>query len=235
MKRLAAICARGGSTGVKDKNLRPLAGKPLIAHTIEQARQSGLFDAIAVSSDNRRILDIAAAWGVERLIERPAELASNTAPKVPTIRHCAKAVEAATGETFETIVDLDVTAPLRSLDDIAGVIALLEDTDAGNVVSGSPARKSPYFNIVERDERGRVHLSKPLGAPFARRQDLPECLELNASIFAWSRAALFSENDSALGDNTLIYVMPDERSVDIDSELDFQFVEFLIANKDSTE
>ena len=233
--RLAAICARGGSTGVKDKNIRPLAGKPLIAHTIEQARRSGLFETIAVSSDSRRILDIAGEWGVEHLIERPAELASNTAPKVPTIRHCAGAIEAATGTAFKTIVDLDVTAPLRSLDDIAGVVALLEETDAGNVVSGSPARKSPYFNIVERDDRGRIHISKPLDAPFARRQDLPECFELNASILAWRRAALFSEIDYALGDNTLIYVMPDERSVDIDSELDFQFVEFLIANKETTE
>ena len=228
MRRLAVICARGGSKGIKGKNLRQLAGKPLIAHTVEQAKASAMFDAIAVSSDSTEIRDTAIEYGADHGVERPAELASDTAPKVPAIRHCAEAVENATGWTFGTIVDLDATAPLRNIDDIRGVIELLEESGTGNVVSGMLARRSPYFNLVERNADGRVHLSKPPAKSIARRQDAPECFDLNASVFAWTRTALFSENDYVLGDDTLLYVMPEERSIDIDTEMDFKFVEFLM-------
>ncbi|MAF96647.1 MAG: flagellar modification protein B [Rhodospirillaceae bacterium] len=228
MKRLAIICARGGSKGIKGKNLRQLAGKPLIAHTIEQAKDSKAFAAVAVSSDSAEIFETAREWGADHVIKRPAELASDTAPKVPAIRHCAETVETETGITFDVIVDLDATAPLRNIDDIQGVIELLEESGAANVVSAMPARRSPYFNLVERDENSRVHLSKPPKTPIARRQDSPECFDLNASVFAWTRAALFSGNDYVLGGDTLLYVMPEERSIDIDTETDFKFVEFLM-------
>lgn len=233
MKRLAVICVRGGSKGVKGKNLRPLAGKPLLAHTILQARESAIFDAVAVSSDSREILDVACRWGADHAIARPAELATDSAPKLPAIRHCAAAAEKAAAATFDVIVDLDATAPLRTPDDIRGAVKLLEESGAANVVSGTPARRSPYFNLVERDERGRVRLSKPPPRPLARRQDSPACFDLNASVYAWTRKALFSETDSALGDDTLLYVMPEDRSIDIDTETDFRFVEFLMTAKES--
>jgi len=228
VRRLAVICARGGSKGVKGKNLRNLAGRPLIAHTVEQAKACALFDAIAVSSDSAKIRDTAVEYGADHAIERPEELASDTAPKVPAIRHCAEIVEIKIEEQFDTIVDLDATAPLRNLEDIQGAIELLEQSGAGNVVSGMPARRSPYFNLVERDTDGRVQLSKRPAKPIARRQDAPECFDLNASVFAWTRAALFSDNDYVIGDNTLIFVMPEERSIDIDTETDFKFVTFLM-------
>jgi N-acylneuraminate cytidylyltransferase/CMP-N,N'-diacetyllegionaminic acid synthase len=229
MNRIAVICARGGSKGVKGKNLRALAGKPLIAHSILQAKESTMFSAIAVSSDSEEILQTATEWGADFAITRPDELASDTAPKVPAIRHCAKTVEAKTGETFDTIVDLDATAPLRSIDDIRGAIELLEASDADNVVTGMPARRSPYFNLVERDKADRVHLSKTLDTPLACRQDSPACFDLNASVFVWTREALYSDNNFALGNNTLLYKMPEERSIDIDSETDFRYVEFLMS------
>ena len=232
MKRLAVICARGGSKGVKGKNLRRLAGKPLLAHSIEQAKRSGVFAAVAVSSDSAEILEAGRAWGADHLVERPAALATDAAPKVPAIRHCAETVEKRTGERFEVVVDLDATAPLRDVADIQGVVRLLEESGAANVVSGAPARRSPYFNLVERDARGRVHLSKPPARPIERRQDSPECFDLNASVFAWTRAALFSNNDSAIGDDTLLYVMPEERSIDLDTETDFRFAEFMMARRE---
>ena len=229
MKRLAVICARGGSKGVKGKNLRNLAGKPLIAHSIKQAKDCGLFVAVAVSSDSDDILNTATEWGANFIVTRPAKLASDTAPKVPAIRHCAETVETEIGHKFDTIIDLDATAPLRNIDDIRDAIELLEDSTAANVVSAMPARRSPYFNLVERDDKGRVHLSKPPPTPIARRQDTPECFDLNASVFVWRRDALFSDNDYVLGDNTLLFVMPEERSIDIDTETDFRIVEFLIS------
>ena len=233
MRRLCTICARGGSKGIKNKNLRPLAGKPLIAHSIQQARESGVFDAIAVSSDSAAILETARRFGADHAIERPAELATDTAPKIPVIRHCAAEVEQATGARFDVIVDLDATSPLRNLDDIRGAVALLEESGAANVVSGMPSRRSPYFNLVELDQGGRVVLSKPPSASIARRQDSPPCYDLNASVFAWTRKALFSDNDYALGDDTRLFVMPEERSIDIDTETDFQFVEFIMTRPGS--
>lgn len=234
-RRLCVICARGGSKGVKGKNLRLLAGKPLLAHSIAQAKDSGLFAAIAVSSDSDAILEAGRAYGATHLIRRPDDMASDTAPKVPAIRHCCATVEAETGSAFDTIVDLDATAPLRNLDDIRGVIELLETSGCANVVSAMPARRSPYFNLVELDLRGRVRLSKPPERPIVRRQDAPKCFDLNASVFAWSRAALFSHFDTVLGTDTLLYVMPEERSIDIDTETDFKFVEFMMSQSGSQE
>jgi CMP-N,N'-diacetyllegionaminic acid synthase len=234
MNRIAVICARGGSKGVKGKNLRTLAGKPLIAHSILQAKESGMFSTIAVSSDSEEILRTATEWGADFAITRPDELASDTAPKVPAIRHCAETAEAKMGgEPFDTIVDLDATAPLRSIEDIRGAIELLEASDANNVVTGMPARRSPYFNLVERDDTNRVHIAKTLDSPLARRQDSPACFDLNASVFVWTRDTLYSENNFALGDNTLLYEMPEERSIDIDSETDFRYVEFLMSLREA--
>jgi len=233
MNRLAVICARGGSKGVEGKNLRPLAGKPLIAHSIVQAKQSGVFTAVAVSSDSADILETARKWGADNVVQRPHELATDAAPKVPAIRHCAEAVERAMGIAFDVIVDLDATAPLRNLDDVRGVVRLLEESGAANVVTGMKARRSPYFNLVERNGRGRVHLSKQPVKLIARRQDAPPCFDLNASVFAWTRGALFSADDSVLGNDTLLYEMPEERSIDIDSETDFRFAEFLMTTKGS--
>lgn len=229
MKRLCTICARGGSKGVKGKNLRLLAGKPLIVHSLEQARRSGLFAVIGVSSDSDDILRTAGEWGADYLVKRPAVMASDTAGKLPAIRHCAETIEKRCKTAFDTFVDLDCTSPLRTIEDIRDAIALLEAGDAGNVVTGMPSRRSPYFNLVEVDERGGVHLSKPPKTPIARRQDAPPCYDMNASIYVWRRAALFSDSDTVLGDDARLFIMPEERSIDIDSELDFRFVEFLLS------
>ena len=227
MKRLCTICARGGSKGVKGKNVRILAGKPLIAHSIEQAKASGLFDMLAVSSDSDEILEVARKWGCDFLIKRPDELATDQAAKLPVIRHCVAEVERLSGCEFDTLVDLDATSPLRLPVDIVGAVSLLEGSGSGNVLTGMPARRSPYFNLVEVDSIGVVHLSKPLSKSVVRRQDAPPCFDMNASIYVWRRPVLF-ESGGLFNPDTRLYVMPEERSIDIDSELDFQFVEHLL-------
>lgn len=228
MKRLAVICARGGSKGVKGKNLRLLADKPLIAHTIQQAKDVGLFDWVAISSDSKDILQAGLTWGADYAIDRPIDLSNDVAPKIPAIRHCADSIERLTDSRLGTIVDLDATAPLRNLDDIRNAIAMLETSDAGNLVTGMTARRSPYFNLVELDENGHVHLSKPSDKSVFRRQDAPKCFDLNASIYVWRRESLFSTCDSALNEDTIFFEMPEERSIDIDNETDFAFVEFMM-------
>jgi CMP-N,N'-diacetyllegionaminic acid synthase len=228
MKRLCTICARGGSKGVKGKNIRQLLGKPLIAYSIEQARATDLFDLLAVSSDSDEILAVARQWGCDFLIKRPDELATDQAAKLPVIRHCVAEVERLAGLTFDTLVDLDATSPLRMPEDIANAVKLLEESDASNVMTAMPARRSPYFNLVELDANGIVHLSKPLQPAVFRRQDAPQCFDMNASIYVWRRPVLF-EAGTLFNPDTRLYVMPEERSIDIDSELDFQFVEFLMS------
>ncbi len=229
-RRLCTVCARGGSKGVVNKNLRPMAGKPLIAHSLIQAKAVGLFDAIAVSSDSAEILAAAAQWGADELIERPEELASDTADKAPAIGHCVAEVERRHGVRFEVLVDMDATSPLRLPEDILGAVTLLEDSGATNVITGAPARRSPYFNLVERGATGAVALAKNSGPRVDRRQDAPPCFDMNASIYVWRREP-FMAAPAVFYPDTLLYEMPEERSFDIDSELDFAIVEFLLSRR----
>lgn len=230
MSVLCTINARGGSKGVANKNIRPMHGRPLIAWTIEQARASGVVDFIAVSSDSKDILQAAKDAGADLLVKRPDELATDQAAKVPAIRHSVEAAEAHTGKRFEVLVDLDATSPLRIPSDIAACITLLRAKNAPNVITAMPARRSPYFNLVEVHDDGRVTLAKPLAKPIVRRQDAPKCYDMNASIYVWQHDALF-EDPAIFKPDTALYIMPEERSIDIDSELDFRIVEMLLAER----
>ncbi|AOF82458.1 cytidylyltransferase family protein [Methyloversatilis sp. RAC08] len=227
---LCTICARGGSKGVPNKNARLVAGKPLLAHTVEQAIESGLFDAIAFSSDSETYLDLAARAGATVLIHRPAELATDVAGKLPVIRHCVSEAEVQLGFRADVVIDLDCTSPLRLPSDIRACAALLRTSGAGNVVTAAPARRSPYFNLLERMPDGRIDLAKRPEVPILRRQDAPACFDMNASIYAWARNALF-ERDGLFHPDTQLYVMPEERSIDIDSELDFEIVSLLLERR----
>jgi N-acylneuraminate cytidylyltransferase/CMP-N,N'-diacetyllegionaminic acid synthase len=230
MNYLCTICARGGSKGVPGKNLRQVLGKPLIAYTIEQAQRSRLFAAIAVSSDSDEILAAARTSGADILVRRPDELSGDSAPKVPAIRHCLETAERELGRQFSVFVDLDVTSPLRLPEDIIGAVRLLEQRNVSSVVTGTPARRSPYFNLVELDEQGVVHLSKPTAHMIVRRQDAPRCYDMNASVYVWRRD-VFCRNPAVLYDDTLLFEMPEERSFDVDGELDFEIVQMLLAKR----
>lgn len=226
--RLATICARGGSKGVPGKNIRPLAGKPLIAHTIEQAMAAEVFDVVAVSSDSEEILKVAERWGVTQLVYRPKELASDTAAKIPVIRHCALDVESRLGMVASTVTDLAVTSPLRSVEDIQRAVALLERSNASNIVSVQVTPHSPYYGMVERDAEGRLFYSKTLPSDIYRRQDAPVCYAMNGAVYVWTRQQLFADVLKAVGPHTEVFVMPGERSIDIDREIDFRIVECLL-------
>ena len=117
-----------------------------------------------------------------------------------------------------------------NVEDIKNAVRLLEKSGVSNVITGALARRSPYFNLVEVDESGVARLSKPLTAPITRRQDSPKCFDMNASIYVWQRKALF-KNETIFLSDTALYEMPEERSVDIDNELDFEFVTFLMSKR----
>lgn len=231
-RRICTICARGGSKGVKDKNLRTIAGKPLLAHTIGQVRASNLFEVVAASSDSPAILDVAMDHGADLRIPRSAELATDEAGKLPAVRHCVLEAERVLGVTFEVVVDVDVTAPLRLAEDIVGAVELLETGGSGtsNVITAAPARKSPYFNMVELDENQVPRLVKPPPKAVLSRQASPAVYDMNASVYVWWRDR-FIEEPELFTDETALYVMPEERSIDIDTDFDFELAEYLLAKR----
>lgn len=231
-KVLCTICARGGSKGVKNKNIKELCGKPLIAYTIEQAIASGLFEHIVISTDSDTIASVAKEYGADVFFKRSAEMASDTAGKLDVIRDAFVRSEAHYQETFDYLIDLDATAPLRSVEDIINSFNQLLKNNNDNLITAMPSRRSPYFNLVEVDLNGKVTLSKKLDGTVLRRQDAPKSYDMNASIYIWKRNAILNENSLFL-DSTGLYVMPEERSIDIDNELDFEFVEFLMRKQNA--
>jgi CMP-N,N'-diacetyllegionaminic acid synthase len=224
MTRIAVICARGGSRGVPGKNLRPLGGRPLIAWTVAQAVESGLFDLVAVSSDAADILEAARAAGADFLVTRPPELATDTISVHPAIAHCLDAAEAHLGRRAESFAFLQVTSPLRATEDIVRAVELWETHRPGSVVSATLARSSPYFTILEEAPDGSVRLSKEADPPVVRRQDAPRCWELNGAVYVFDRER-YAKDPRVLHSDTRILEMPEERSVDIDTEWDWQVVE----------
>lgn len=223
---LCTICARGGSKGVKNKNIRPLNGVPLIGHTILQALESGLFDHIVISTDSDEIAETAVKYGAEVFFRRSAELATDTAGKLGVIKDAFVRSEAHYGRQFKYLMDLDATSPLRTAGDIRAAYAQFLVDGNCSLITAMPSRRSPYFNMVEVDG-GRVRLAKALPDKVVRRQDAPKTYDMNASIYIWDRETILTKNTLFL-EKTGLYVMPEERSIDIDSELDFEFVEFLM-------
>lgn len=227
---LCTICARGGSKGVKNKNIKELGGKPLIAYTIEQAKASKLFEHIVISTDSDVIANVAKAYGAEVFFKRSDEMASDTAGKLDVIRDAFMRSEAYYQKQYDYLVDLDATAPLRSVEDIINSFEQFKKDNNDNLITAMPSRRSPYFNLVEVENDGKVKLSKKLDSAILRRQDAPKSYDMNASIYIWKREVILEEKTLFL-EKTGLYVMPEERSIDIDTELDFEFVEFLMRKK----
>ncbi len=217
-RTIATICARGGSKGLPGKNLRDFAGKPLIVHSIAQALACPDINAVYVSTDDPAIAAVARAAGAEVPYMRPAELASDAAPKLPVIEHLVRHLEQQ-GQTIARVVDLQPTSPLRDAADIAA--ALRTQPDADLVVSVKEAGDNPYFNLVEPGEDGWMHLCKGQGS--TRRQAAPAVYALNGSIYVWRRAALAHAAVHGLWSvHIATFVMPRWKSVDIDDLEDFE-------------
>jgi N-acylneuraminate cytidylyltransferase len=224
-RTIATICARGGSKGLPGKNIRPFAGKPLIAHTIEQALACPALQGVHVSTDSEEIAAAARAAGATVPYLRPAELATDQAGKLPVIEHLVRHLEGQ-GERIDRVVDLQPTSPLREPADIAAALGLADGADL--VVSVREAADNPYFNLVEAGPDGLVRLSKGDGS--ARRQDTPPVLALNGSIYVWQRAALAHAAIHGLWSVRIrAYLMPRWKSVDIDDLEDFEYAQWLHA------
>ena len=224
--RIATICARRGSKGVPGKNRLTIGGKSLLEITLKQARKSGMFDWIALSSDDSVLLELARKLQIDFVLERPVELAGDKVSKPETIKHLVNSTEIAKKIKFKTIVDLDITSPLRYPNDIRKSIELLELNDLDSVLSAGPSRRNPFFNIVKFDKEGNLELANNSQGSFISRQDIPECFDLNASINVWNRDSLFDNPQIILG-NTRIYELKIDQTFDIDTFFDVDLMEFL--------
>lgn len=228
MNILLTVCARGGSKGVKNKNILPLLGKPLIAHTLEQALRWGKATDLVVSTDSEAIAAVARQFEAKVPFLRPPELATDETPKMPVIRHALRECERIYQRNYDCIADLDPTAPIRTSTDIENCYQIFLRQNPKSAFSVVRSHKSPYFNMVELDELGRARLCKSPTHPIVRRQDTPAVYSMNASIYFFRREFVLDESTRLpYSDDTRIYVMDDLSAYDIDREVDFRFIEFL--------
>jgi CMP-N,N'-diacetyllegionaminic acid synthase len=230
MKTLITICARAGSKGIPGKNTKLLNGIPLVEYTIKMAFEfTKKIDAkIAISTDDENIKNIAKFFEIETSYCRPAHLATDNAGKVETIFDILKYEENKSSEQFDYILDLDVTSPLRTLEDLhAGFNIILENTEILNLFSVNNANKNPYFNMVEQKDDGYFKLVKE--GNFLTRQSASKVYELNASFYFYKRDFFNNPNAKVINDRSFIYLMP-HICFDLDHIIDFDFLEFLVKN-----
>ncbi len=228
MKVIAFIFARGGSKGLPQKNIKPLNGKPLIQYSIEVALATEGIEKVFVSTDDAAIAAIAGYSGAE-IIDRPAELATDTSPEWLSWRHAIEYVRA-TYTDFDIFVSLPATSPLRNESDVSSAILALASQKADVCISVTPANRSPYFNMVKQKGDGAVELVNTPKAGVYRRQDAPEVFDITTVVYAAKPD--FILNNNALFDGKVTSVLiPKERAVDIDDIYDFMLAEAIVKEK----
>ncbi|HRH51207.1 MAG TPA: acylneuraminate cytidylyltransferase family protein [Panacibacter sp.] len=225
---LGTICCRGGSKGVPQKNIKLLKGKPLIAYTIETALACKQINDLIISTDDVSISATAKQYGAKVPFMRPAELSTDTASKWPVFIHAVETYEQQTGTQVDYLVDMDVTVPLKNIDDINGAITIaLSDTNIDVVITGYEPERNPYFNMMEQMPDGFFEIVKKGDKPIVRRQDAPLVYSLTPAAYVIKKSALYAFEHWSKA-KCKIYPIPRERAVDIDTEIDFSIVEFLM-------
>lgn len=227
MKSLFLITARGGSKGIPHKNIKPLAGKPLIYYSIDIARQFVEDTDICLSTDDDTIIKTAEEYGLKVLFKRPDYLASDTAGSYEVILHAVNFFEQQ-GIRYDNVVLLQPTSPFRTKEDVIGCIDKF-DLDCDMVVSVKSAASNPYYDIYEEDGEGNLVISKGNGK-ITRRQEAPKCYEYNGAVYVINIESL-----KALHINDFkkvrFFEMSEIHSVDLDTMLDWKYAELLIQEK----
>lgn len=207
------------------KNIRPLLGKPLIAWTIEQAFKSKYIDRVIVSTDDQAIAKISRKHGADVPFMRPAELATDKAKSIDAVFHALLSLP----EKYDYVVLLQPTSPLRTADDIDACVKLCAGKRINSCVSVVESEKNPHW-MYFLNRNGRMRRIIQVKKTIDRRQDLPEVYSLNGAIYV-AQVDWLLHNKTFVTDETYAYIMPGERSVDIDNDLNFKFAEFLVLNQ----
>lgn len=223
---LAVIPARSGSKTVKDKSIRPLGGRPLMAWSIKAGLACKQIDKVVVSTDSNKYAQLAKFYGAE-IINRPPKLARDETAMEPVLKHALETIEKQ-GEKVKTLVLLDPTSPFRLTSDISQCLELLNQPDTESVVTVCEVDHNPYFvmGTIDENQYFNYPLIKP-NKPVFRRQDAPKVYRLNACVYAIKRELVLRELRFTA--KTRAVEMPLVRSTHIDSPEDFLFAEFLLS------
>jgi CMP-N,N'-diacetyllegionaminic acid synthase len=224
MKPICLICARGGSKGILNKNTRIIAKKPLIAHTIENALDSGLFSHVVVSTENKKIATISKKYGAEIPFVRPKKLADDITPVGDVFLHAIKKLYSL-GYHFDIFVNRDCTVPFIQTKDMVGTIDLLIKEKCDAVYGVYKQHLNPYFNMMEINSKGFLRLSKKLKERPRSRQEAPIVYQLNG-LFTYD-AKKFLKFGNPIMSRALPYEIPVERGLMIDTEIEFKMAEVL--------
>lgn len=223
---LAVITARGGSKGVPRKNIKDLGGRPLIAYSIEVAKQSGLISHLIVSTDDEEIANMAKEFGADVPFMRPVELAGDTVVHADVMKHAVGFMEERLGIFFDYVVILQPTSPFRLVGDIDETLKVLMESGADSGVSMMELDGDHPIKIkkMEGNQVLPYCLSEPEGV---RRQDLPKAYKRSSAVYAVKRDVLMNQG-MIFGGSTVGYVVPNERSIDIDTEYDWLRAEYML-------
>ena len=223
MKTFAFIFARGDSKGVPGKNIRNLAGRPLLAYSIIMAQNIDEISRVFVSTDNQDIANIGIKYGAE-IIDRPVELAKDDSPEWLAWRHAIEWLENRE-EYFDCFVSLPTTSPLRNESDVIKCLNLL-DKQTDIVVTMTNASRSPYFNMVSEQD-GYIKLLVENESKYSRRQDVPIAYDMTTVAYV-TRPDYIKNNNKVFDGQVKASIVPKERAVDIDDEIDFKIAEMLM-------
>lgn len=231
MNILITVCGRAGSKGVKNKNARDFLGMPLVNYTIVAANlfkeKNPTYNIdISINTDSIQLLDMFKENKDVECINRPKELATDTSPKVPSIRYSLTYMEEKLNTTYDYVIDLDITSPLRKSEDIENALKKAEaNLDLDVVFSVVNSRRNPYFNMVE-EKNGKIQ--KIISSEFVARQQAPKVYDMNASIYCYRRNSLLNKLEKSPLDGLYdIIIMKDTAVLDIDSEEDHELMEIL--------
>lgn len=223
------IGVRKGSKGVPGKNFRAFCGRPLIDWSLDQLLENKRIDLVVVSTDDAQILEHSIARGAFDMGLRPDHLATDAAGKFGVWKHALGVVEATSGPA-DVFIDIDATSPMRIMEDIDGALDLFLAERPDMVMNVAEAEKNPYFNLLEVDATGALHVSKPLSGGVVARQQAPKVYEHAAATYVLDPAYL-KRSSGLFEGRVLPHVVPTERSVDIDSPIDFKIAEFLMSER----
>lgn len=227
MKPICIIAARGGSKGVKKKNIRMIAGKPLIAHTIESALHSKIFQNVIVSSEDNDIIKIAKKFGAEVPFIRPKKLASDAASMNDVLLHAVRNLQEL-GYGFDILVDRDCTVPFIRDQDVVNSIKLLNNKKPDAVFGVYKQHHNPYFNMMEPNKLGFLEFSKKLKKRIITRQSAPVVFQLNG-LFTIN-VKQFLKYKTIIMPKILPYEIPPETGWMIDTEFEFKIADLIFKN-----
>ena len=226
MSTVAFIFARSGSKGLPNKNVKLFAGKPLIAHSIEQALTVKRIERVIVSTDSEEIAQISLRYGAEIPYLRPVELVQDESPELLSWRHGLEFLRNTTGSLPQVMISLPPTSPLRWPQDIENCLDEFQKDDADVVITVTNAHRNPYFNMVKANENGSFNLVNQSKSKITRRQDAPQIYDVTTLCYV-ARPKFVMTHDSIFEGKVKAVEVPNQRSIDIDSLLDFEIAEFL--------